>query len=437
MSLTAVGILGVLLFLAILFTGLPVSFSMFLAGIVGIAVLRSPDAAFSMAAESITATFSSFTMTVAPMFILMGVIAGYSGIGASLITTANKFIGHYRGGLASAVQVVCAVFGAVCGSMPATIATIGTMAYPEMKRLGYDDKLSTGAICAGSTLAVLIPPSLTFILYGIAATVSIGKLFAAGIGTGIVLMLIYILTVAIWCRLDPKIAPRSQKFSWRERWKTLKSGGIIEVVIVFAISIGGLFAGLFTPTEAGAVGVFGMLIVVVIAKKFDWKRMIASLKETMRMTCFIYFLIAAATLYGKFFSLSQIPMTLGNWLTGSGFSPFVIMLIITIAYWVLGFVVDIQALVLLTIPVFYPIVSSLGFDGVWFGAYTVVVVGIGGLTPPVALLTYVMHGVTKYQVELKEIFKGVMPFILAGFVMLVLLVLFPQIATFIPNLLYD
>lgn len=430
------GILGVVFFLAILFTGLPVSFSMFLAGIIGISLIRSPDAAFSMAAESITKTFSSFTMSVAPMFIMMGIVAGYSGIGASLINTANKFIGHYRGGLASAVQVVCAAFGAVCGSMPATIATIGTIAFPEMRKLGYDDRLSTGCICAGSTLAVLIPPSLTFILYGIAATVSIGKLFASGIGTGVVLMLIYIITVAIWCKIDPSIAPKSQKATWKERWVAVKSGGIIEIVVVFAISIGGLFAGWFTPTEAGAVGTFGMLIVVIIAKKFDFKRFVTSLKETMRMTTFIYFLIAAATLYGNFFSLSQIPMTLGKWLTESGFTPFTVMLIITLAYWILGFVVDIQALVLLTIPVFYPIVKDLGFDGIWFGAYTVVVVGIGGLTPPVALLTYVMHGVAKREVELKMIFKGVVPFIFAGLVMMLLLVLVPEIATLLPTLIY-
>ena len=434
--LTILGILGIVAFLIILFTGLPVSFSMFLVGIIGISIIRSPGAAFSMAAESITKTFSSATMSVAPMFILMGVIAGYSGIGASLVNTANKFIGHYRGGLASAVQIVCAAFGAVCGSMPATIATIGTIAHPEMKKLGYDDKLSTGAICAGSTLAVLIPPSLTFILYGIAATVSIGKLFASGIGTGIVLMLVYMITVAIWCKVNPSIAPKSEKFSWKERWEAVRKGRILEIVIVFAISIGGLFAGFFTPTEAGAVGSFGMLVVVVVTKKFDFKRFVQSLKETMRMTVFIYFLIAAATLYGNFFSQSQIPMTLGNWLTNSGFSPFTIMLFITLAYWILGFVVDIQALVLLTIPVFYPIVNALGFDGVWFGAYTVVVVGIGGLTPPVALLCYVMHSVAKREVELKEIFKGVMPFVFAGLVMMLLLALVPQIATFIPNLLY-
>lgn len=430
-----IGVLGIILFLLMLFTGFPVSFSMFAMGIIGISVLRNPGTAFSMTTDSIVSTFSSFTMTVAPMFILMGAIAGHSGLGTKLVRTANMFVGHSRGGLASAVQVVCAVFGAICGSMPATIATIGKMAYPEMKRLGYSDRLSTGAICAGSTLAVLIPPSLTFIIYGIATQESIGKLFASGFLTGFVLMIIYIITVTVWCKIDPSIAPKSEKASWGARWNAVRSGGIAEVVAVFGISMGGLFGGLFTPTEAGAVGVFAMLIVSLLTRKLSLKSMISSLRETIRLTCFIYFLIAGASVYGKFFSLTQIPVSLGNWLTDQGFSTFVIMFLITVIYWVLGCVVDIQALVLLTIPIFYPIVIQLGFDGIWFGAYTVVVVGIGGLTPPVALLTYVMYGVTKQEVPLKQIFIGVVPFMAAGFLMLVLLVIFPGIATFIPGLM--
>jgi tripartite ATP-independent transporter DctM subunit len=435
MSAGMIGIIGIAVFLLILFTGFPVSFSMFAVGIIGIASLRNPSTAFSVTTDSIVSTFSSFTMTVAPMFILMGTIAGYSGLGSKLVRTANMFVGHRRGGLASAVQVVCAIFGAICGSMPATIATVGGMAYPEMKRLGYSDRLSTGAICAGSTLAVLIPPSLTFIIYGIATQESIGKLFASGFLTGFVLMVIYIITVTIWCKIDPSIAPKIERVPWDERWKALRSGGIVEVVIVFGISMGGLFSGVFTPTEAGAVGVFAMLVVSLVTRKLSFGSFIASLRETIRLTCFIYFLIAGASVYGKFFSLTQIPVVLARWLTSQGFSAFVIMLLITIIYWVLSFVVDIQALVLLTIPIFYPIVIQVGFDGIWFGAYTVVVVGIGGLTPPVALLTYVMHGVTKQEVPLKQIFIGVVPFMIAGFFMLVLLVLFPGIATFIPNMM--
>jgi tripartite ATP-independent transporter DctM subunit len=319
--------------------------------------------------------------------------------------------------------------------MPATIATIGGMAYPEMKRLGYSDRLSTGAICAGSTLAVLIPPSLTFIIYGIATQESIGKLFASGFLTGFILMIIYIITVAIWCKIDPSVAPKSAKVPWNERWTAVRSGGIAEIIVVFGISMGGLFSGLFTPTEAGAVGVFAMLLVSVFTRKLSTGKLISSLRETIRLTCFIYFLIAGASIYGKFFSLTQIPVSLGRWLMEQGFSTFVIMFLITVMYWILGCVVDIQALVLLTIPIFYPIIIRLGFDGIWFGAYTVVVVGIGGLTPPVALLTYVMHGVTKQEVPLKQIFIGVVPFMIAGFVMLVLLVLFPGIATVLPSLM--
>ena len=245
-------------------------------------------------------------------------------------------------------------------------------------------------------------------------------------------------TISSQCRAEIKRAMllRIQpKTSWATRWKAVKHGGILEIIIVFGISMGGLFAGIFTPTEAGVVGVTAMLIVSIFQRNLTFKAFLKSLKETVRLTCFIYLLIAGATVYGKSFALTGIPAKLGDYLEHVGMSPFMVLFLMACIYFVMSFVIDAQVLVLLTIPIFYPIIVDLGFDGIWFGAFTVVVVGIGDITPPVSLLIYVMHGVAKKQPDIKEIFIGVCPFMFAGFIMLVLLILFPQLATFLPSLL--
>lgn len=433
MSTTAVGLIGLALFLILLFTGIPVCFAMLFLGFAGACILRSPVAAFNMVSDSFTSTFSSYTTTVAPMFILMGVIAGYSGVGSSLVKTANKFIGHKRGGLAMGVQAVCALFGAICGSVPATLATIGKISYPEMKELNYDDKLSTGALCAGSTLSILIPPSLCFILYSMVTNESVGKLFASGITAGIVLMIFYIIAVAIWVKVNPDSAPKLEKANWKERWIAMKSGGLLEILIVFVISMGGLFAGLFTPTEAGAIGVAGIVIVTLVTKQLNFKKFVASLRETMEMTVVIYFMLASASVYGKFFSLTRIPYMLADWVVGLGMSRFMIMFFITCIYLILGMLVDANALILLTIPIFYPVVTGMGLDGLWFGTYIVVVVGMALMSPPVAVNTYIMSSIS--GVKLQKIFVGVIPFIICNFIMMIVLVLIPDLVLIIPRMI--
>jgi len=431
MSSVAIGLIGLALFLILLFTGIPVCYAMLFLGFAGTCVLRSPMAAFSMLNDSFTSNFSSYTTTVAPMFILMGVIAGYSGVGSDLIKTANKFIGHKRGGLAMGVQPVCALFGAICGSVPATLATIGKLSYPEMKALDYDDRMSTGALCAGSTLSILIPPSLCFIIYSMVTEESVGKLFSSGIMVGIVLMVLYMIAVAIWVKVNPKAAPKLERASWKERWQALRGGGLIEILIVFIISMGGLFAGYFTPTEAGAIGVAGIVVVTAITKTLNIKKFIASLKETMGMTVMIYIMLSAASVYGKFFSYTRIPYLLAGWVVSLGLSPFMVMFFITVIYLILGMLIDANALILLTIPIFYPVVTELGLSGIWFGSYIVLVTGMALMSPPVAVNTYIMSGIS--GVKLQKIFVGVIPFIICDFIMMILLVIFPQIATWLPS----
>jgi tripartite ATP-independent transporter DctM subunit len=333
-------------------------------------------------------------MTVAPMFILMGLIANHSGIGMSLFKMANKFVGHLRGGLAIATQVACAAFGAVCGSMPATVATIGSVAYPEMKKYNYANPLATACITAGASLASLIPPSMHFIIYGVATETSIGKLFVAGILPGIVHMFLYIITVVIVTKIKPSWAPVGERASWAERINALRNLDVIIVAAVFMLCMGGLFAGWFTPTEAGSIGAFSLIVFTFIGRKMNLKKLSSSLLETTKLAATIMFLLASATFFGKFFALTRIPFELGAWIEGLNMPNVLVILLIMMVYLVLGCFIDALPLVLLTIPVFFPLVTTtLGYDAIWFGVITLVVVSMGSQTPPVGINIYILKTV--------------------------------------------
>lgn len=435
MDAITIGLLGFVLFLLFLALGMPVSFSMMIVGVAGIALLRSPIAAYHALSNNFILNFTSYTMSVVPMFMLMGDIAIHSGLGDSLFGTAQKFLGHKRGGLAIAVNVVCAIFGAICGSLLATIAMMGNVAYPAMKKNGYSDKLSTACIAAAGPLATLIPPSLTLIVYGIITENSIGQLFMGGILVGIMLVIIYSITITTWVKINPFLAPIVPEASGKEKMDSLKKGGLIEIVIVFLIAMGGLFAGWFTPTEAGAVGVFGMILVAIIFKRFSISVISKACSGTITMAGMIYFLIAAAGVYGNFFALSGIPTKLGSFVAGLSLPPFIIILLITLLYLVLGMVIDGVPLILLTVPIFYPIIINLGYSGIWFGAYSVLVVAMGALTPPIGMSCYVIQGIVE-KVPLNTVFKGVWPFVGSLVVLMLLMAVFPQLATWLPSLLY-
>jgi len=433
MTTVLIGIIGLIGFLFLLFLGMPVAISMLTVGVFGsMFLVRTPKAAFSILSDSFLTNFTSYTSAVAPMFMLMGDLAGESGLGSDLFSAAQKLIGHKRGGLASAVQAVCALFGAICGAAAATAAMMGRVAYPEMKKHGYRDDLSTACIASGSSLSILIPPSLPLITYGIATEESIGQLFMAGIIVGVVLMLLFILTISIWAHFDKSIADVTEKATFQEKWQAVRKGGFIELVLVFLLAMGGLFAGWFTPTEAGAVGIGGMLLVCILFKRFSLKVLIKALENTVVMTGMIYLLLAGSTAYGRFFTLSRIPQTLGAWVAGLDVSPFFVIVCITILYLILGCVIDALPLMLLTTPIFYPIVTDLGYSGLWFGAFIVVVISMGSVTPPVGMSCYIVSGVCK-DVPLQTIFKGAWPFVAAFVVMCILLALFPQIATWLPS----
>jgi tripartite ATP-independent transporter DctM subunit len=374
-------------------------------------------------------------MSVVPLFGLMGYLAHYSGIGEKLFTTANKFIGHHSGGLAVATDVACAGFGAICGSVPATIATMGSIAYPQMKRYKYQDSLSCGIIAAGSSLSILIPPSVMLVVYGIATETSVGALFAGGILPGVLLCVLYGIAIVIEVKLNPSLAVKSERATWAERAQVLFKGGIIEVLIVFFVSIGGLFAGLFTPTEAGAVGAVGMLVICLVERKINFNDFMRALTDSVKLSAMVMVLVAASTIFGRLFALSRIPNVLGESVAAMDAPAWVIMAVIVLIYLIIGCFADAFSAVLITIPVFFPIVTNtLGYDPIWFCVMMVVVLSMGALTPPVGMNVFMTKGVIK-GAKLQDIFRGIVPFLICQIVLSVLLIFFPWICTWLPKIL--
>jgi tripartite ATP-independent transporter DctM subunit len=428
-----VGLIGILVFFVLIVFRMPIAMAMAVVGFAGLSVLLSPSAALRVVATSIYDNFASYNLSVVPMFILMGFFAFYSGIGSSLYQFAYKLVGHLPGGLAIATQVTCGLFGAVSGSNTATAATIGTIAIPEMKKYGYDDSLSTASIAAGGALGALIPPSVVFIVYGIATEQSIGQLFISGILPGILLMVLYILTIVVLVWRKPALGPPGPKSTWLETLATLR-GGLVEVFIIFIISLGGLYLGWFTATEAGAIGAALVLLISILERRLGWQGIKASLTETIRTTAMIMFLLAGAIIFGQFMAVSRIPFNVADWTGDLPLPPFVIMGIIIVIYLILGFFMDALAMILLTIPVFYPIVTALNYDPIWFGVIIVLVCAAGVITPPVGVNVYIIKGVAR-DVPLETIFRGIWPFLIALIICIVILSIFPQIATFLPSLM--
>ena len=422
-------------FLVFMFFGLPVPISMLLFSVLGIALIKSPTAAFQAVSSEIFQNFTSYTLTVAPMFGLMGFLASFSGIGESLFNVADKYIGHKRGGIAAAVQVACGIFGAICGSIPATMGTMVSVALPEMNKRKYDVSLSTAAIVAGAGLAVLIPPSFTMIVYGAASEESIGRLFIAGIIPGIILMLLQIFAIKLVVKRNPEKAMMTEKATRKERLEALRKGGFLEVLIIFLVAIGGMFIGWFTPTEAASVGAMSMLILGLIEKRIDWKKLIKSLISSCRLAAVVFFMLSCGSLFGRLFALSRIPTMLAKFVAGLNTPAWVIMLAIIFIYFIMGMFIDGISIILITVPIFTPILSGLGFDGIWYGVLIVLVLVLGGLTPPVGINVFYMKGFCK-DVPLHAMFSGVWPFVACTLLTMIIIAIFPATCTWLPTLLY-
>jgi len=431
-SPTVIGLIGVAALFILIFLRMPVGFVMAAVGFVGFGSVVSFDAAMSIIAKDLFSVFGSYSLTVIPLFVLMGQLAYHSGISKRLFNAAYKFIGHWPGGLAIATIGACAAFAAICGSTNATAATMGAATLPEMKRYNYKPELATGVVAAGGSLGILIPPSVIFIVYGILTEQSIGRLFMAGILPGLILILLFIIAIVIWTRMRPELGPKGPTFSLREKMASLS--GLVETLLLFILIMGGLFLGIFTPTEAGAIGAFGTLALALVGRNLTMKGFMTALFETTRMSCMILVIVAGATIFGHFLAVTRIPFDIAQGVSEIQLPRWAIMLIIVAVYLVGGCIIDSLALIMLTIPIFYPVILFLEYDPIWFGVIIVLVTQIGVITPPVGINVYVVSGVAR-DVPLDVIFKGVLPFLTALIIGTLLLIAFPQIALFLPNLM--
>jgi C4-dicarboxylate transporter DctM subunit len=356
MSPTLVGIIGLVILIIVLFSRMPVGFVMALLGLVGFSYMVSLEAGLSLLAKDIFDIFGSYSLTVVPLFVLMGQLAFHAGISRRLYDSAYRFMGHWPGGLAMATIGACAGFAAICGSTNASAATMATVALPEMKRFGYDMKLATGTVAAGGSLGILIPPSVIFIIYGIMTEQSIGKLFVSGILPGLLLASLFILTIYVWTRIRPELGPRGPRASLKEKLRSLS--GVLEMLIIFSLVMGGLFKGFFTPTEAGAVGAFCTLALAVIRRQINWQGFLQSLVETTRISCMVLVIVTGATVFGHFLAITRIPFELAGWVKNLPLPPWGIMGVIIFIYLIGGCFMDSLALILLTIPIFFPVAGG-------------------------------------------------------------------------------
>ncbi len=437
MDPTLAGVLGVAAMMGLFMTGMPVAYAMILVGFSGFSLLTSPEVGLNLLSRSIYGAFASYDLSTIPLFILMGQLAFNAGIGKDLYETAYRFFGHIRGGLAMATVSACTAFGAICGSSPATAATMATVGIPEMKRFGYSNKLASGSVASGGGLGMIMPPSVVLIVYGVLTEQSIGELFVAGVLPSLVITVLFLLAVAVTCRLWPGQGPPGQRSSWRLRLRSLV--GLVDTAVVFGLVMGGMFWGLFTPTEAAAVGVACILGVSLVQKRLNFASIVKSLQETLRSSCMVMFLVAGAVVFGKFLAITRIPFNTASWIAGFDLPAAAVLSMILLLYFLGGCVMDALALIMLTIPVFYPVVLQLGYDPIWFGVVIVLVTQIGVITPPVGINVYVVYGVTQHMgmnIPLESIFKGAVPFLLAIVAGMVLLFLFPQIILFLPQLMY-
>ncbi|MGM0394028.1 MAG: TRAP transporter large permease [Thermodesulfobacteriota bacterium] len=438
MSPTLIGIIGILIMLLMFLTRMPVAFVMATVGFVGFSIVISTDAGLVLLSRNIYETFDSYDLTTIPLFILMGQLGFNSGISKRLYDAGYKFLGSIRGGLAMATVTACTAFGAVCGSSPATAATMATVGLPEMKRYNYDDELATGSVASGGGIGMIMPPSVVLIIYGILTEQSIGALFVAGIFPALLVTLLFIICIYIRCRISPEQGPRGEHFSWPEKFKSLL--GLSETLIIFVLVIGGIFIGLFTPTEAAAIGAFGVLLIGVIRRQITWKGFVKSLMETLRTSCMVLMLIAGAVIFGKFLAVTRIPFEIAGWVSGLAISPVLVLAVILLIYFFGGCFMDALAFVTLTVPIFFPVVMELGYDPIWFGIIIVMVTEMGVITPPVGINVYVVYGVAKNVLDegvpLEKIFKGIFPFLIAVIIGVLIMIIFPQIIMYLPNLMY-
>jgi len=429
MSAVTIGIIGILFLFLLLAMRMQIGFSMALVGFLGFAILGSIKPSFAILGMEPFKIGAAYSLTVIPLFILMGQFANYSRMGFEIYQTVYKWIGYLPGGLSMATIGACGGFAAISGSSLAAAATMGMVALPEMKRFKYDDSLATGCIAAGGTLGILIPPSTVMIIYGILTEQPIATLFIAGILPGILLGVLFMLSIYIMAKLKPALGPPGPRFTIKERIYSLKDTW--SILCLFLLVIGGLYTGWFTPTEAAGVGAFGAFVITIIKRRLTWDNLTNSLADTTRTTAMVFLILIGAHILGYFLAISQIPDQLSILAAESGLNRYIVLAILIFAYIVLGCFMEGLAIMVLTIPIVYPMVLDMGFDPIWFGVIITLVMEMSLITPPVGINVFIISGIAK-EVPMYTIFRGILPFWFAMLVCIILLVIFPQIALFLP-----
>lgn len=431
MSPEIIGLIGIFVLLVMLATKMWVGAALSLVSIIGIIILKGIGVSMSLAGSSAFTNLNAYTFTVIPMFTFMGMIISESNMGRDLYSAAYAWVGRFRGGLASATIVACGILGAICGSTHVAVLIMARVAMPEMKKNNYDESFAAGSVAAGAPLSILIPPSIGFIIYGILTENSIGKLFMSGLGVGILQMILYIIVVAIICTINPKAGPRGPKFEFKYMFKSLVK--IVPMLALMLLVLGGIYGGFFTTTEAGAIGALGSILISLAFRQLTVKKFLKALKDTAVLCGMVFFLVAATYLFVTFMSLSRVPMLLASFIMGLTVPQWVIAVALMVLYFILGMFLPEVPMVALTIPVFYSALTSIGFDPIWLGAYVVKLMAVGSISPPVGMTVFTMAGVSGIKVD--KIFKGVLPFLATDVMILALMIIFPEIATYIPSLM--
>ncbi|MBE3638540.1 TRAP transporter large permease [Mangrovicoccus algicola] len=428
------GLLGILALFLLMVLRTPVAFAMLLVGFFGYWGLSGYRSASAMLLTESYSAVSSYSLIVVPMFVLLGNIASAAGYSRGLFDAANAWVGRMRGGLASASVLGCAAFSAVSGSSVATAVTLGKVALPEMRRLGYADSLATGSVAAGGTLGFLIPPSTGFVLYAILTEESIGRLFMAGILPGILLAVLFMAVIWLVATLDPAAGPQGPRVTWAERIRVSSQAWPLFGVIL--VSIGGIYLGVFTPVEASGIGAGLVILMALVQRKLDRAGFTAAILDTLKTSAMLYMVVIGANVLNPFLAITHIPATLGAELQTLGLGPYGTLVVILLAYVVLGMFMDGLSMLVITIPIVFPVITGFGFDPIWFGVVAVIVIEMGMITPPVGMNVFVVRGVAGPDVALTTVFRGVAPFLLAMIAGLLLIIAFPAIATFIPDTMF-
>ncbi len=425
-----IGILSIVGMFVLMVAGVPIGFAMGAAAVAGTAFIIGTGPTLALLGQTAYETAVTYDLSIVPLFVLMGYFASNSGLSEDLYRACNTWLGHRRGGLALATIGGCGAFAAICGSSLATAATMSEVAMPEMRRYGYDDRLATGCIAAGGTIGILIPPSVILALYGILTQTNIGHLFLAGILPGLLTVLGFMITISIITRINPELGPRGPRTTARQKLYAFTD--VWGMVVLFTLVIGGIYLGVLTPTEAAGVGATGALLLAVLRRRMSWTVLMTCLTDTVRTTAMLFTILIGAILVNNLLILSNVAGALSDWVGGLALAPMTVMVVILAIYLVMGCVLDALAMIILTIPIFFPIVLSLGFDPIWFGVVVVMVVELGLITPPVGMNVFVIKGMTR-DVTLGDIYLGVLPFCVAQILLIALIVTFPAIAIWLPG----